>query len=106
MKTRIATLFGALALQLAAEAVTAAHAASASAAAANANATPLLERSAPTEHGASGDHAASGERGASGERVGDALAHDIFKQLIEINTTDSVGNVTTAAEAMAKRFLA
>jgi acetylornithine deacetylase/succinyl-diaminopimelate desuccinylase-like protein len=33
------------------------------------------------------------------------LAHDIFKQLVEINTTDSVGNVTTAAEAMAKRLL-
>src|SRR5215471_14562170 len=32
------------------------------------------------------------------------LAHDIFKQLIEINTTDSAGNVTTASEAMAKRF--
>ena len=32
------------------------------------------------------------------------LAHDIFKQLIEINTTDSVGNVSTAAEAMAQRF--
>jgi acetylornithine deacetylase/succinyl-diaminopimelate desuccinylase-like protein len=32
------------------------------------------------------------------------LAHDIFKQLIDINTTDSVGNVTTASEAMAKRF--
>jgi acetylornithine deacetylase/succinyl-diaminopimelate desuccinylase-like protein len=32
------------------------------------------------------------------------LAHDIFKQLIEINTTDSVGNVTNAAEAMAKRL--
>jgi acetylornithine deacetylase/succinyl-diaminopimelate desuccinylase-like protein len=32
------------------------------------------------------------------------LALDIFKQLIEINTTDSVGNVTTAAEAMAQRF--
>src|ERR1700722_7736910 len=31
------------------------------------------------------------------------MAHDIFKQLVEINTTDSVGNVTTAAEAMAKR---
>jgi acetylornithine deacetylase/succinyl-diaminopimelate desuccinylase-like protein len=30
--------------------------------------------------------------------------HDIFKQLIEINTTDSVGNVTTASEAMAQRF--
>ncbi|MFY9645445.1 MAG: M20/M25/M40 family metallo-hydrolase, partial [Terriglobales bacterium] len=32
------------------------------------------------------------------------LAVDLFKQLIEINTTDSVGNVTTAAEAMARRF--
>lgn len=31
-------------------------------------------------------------------------ARDIFQQLIEINTTDSVGNVTTAAEAMAKRL--
>jgi acetylornithine deacetylase/succinyl-diaminopimelate desuccinylase-like protein len=34
-----------------------------------------------------------------------ALAHDILQQLVDINTTDSVGNVTTAAEAMAKRFL-
>jgi hypothetical protein len=32
------------------------------------------------------------------------LARDVFKQLIEINTTDSVGNVTTASEAMAQRF--
>ena len=32
------------------------------------------------------------------------LSRDIFKQLIEINTTDSVGNVSTAAEAMAQRF--
>ena len=32
------------------------------------------------------------------------LAHDIFKQLIEIKTTDSVGNVTTASEATAQRF--
>src|SRR6266705_3539693 len=32
------------------------------------------------------------------------LSHDNFKQLIEINTTDSVGNVTTAAEAMARRL--
>jgi acetylornithine deacetylase/succinyl-diaminopimelate desuccinylase-like protein len=29
------------------------------------------------------------------------MAHDIFKQLIEINTTDSVGSTTEAAEAMA-----
>ncbi|PYT79980.1 MAG: peptidase M20 [Acidobacteria bacterium] len=34
----------------------------------------------------------------------DQLARDIFKQLIEINTTDSAGNVTTAAEAMAQRL--
>ena len=33
------------------------------------------------------------------------LAHDIFEQLIEINTTDSVGSTTTAAQAMAKRLL-
>lgn len=32
------------------------------------------------------------------------LARDIYKQLIEINTTDSVGNTTTAAEAMAERL--
>src|SRR5215471_6943619 len=35
----------------------------------------------------------------------DPLAHDIFKELIEINTTDSVGSVTAAAEAMRKRLL-
>lgn len=33
------------------------------------------------------------------------LAHDVFQQLIEINTTDSVGSVTAAAEAMQQRFL-
>jgi acetylornithine deacetylase/succinyl-diaminopimelate desuccinylase-like protein len=32
------------------------------------------------------------------------LARDIYKQLIEINTTNSVGNTTEAAEAMAARF--
>src|SRR3984957_3678843 len=34
------------------------------------------------------------------------LAREIFQQLIEINTTDSVGNVTTAADAMASRLRA
>ncbi len=34
------------------------------------------------------------------------LAYDIFKQLIEINTTDSVGNCTEAVEKMAARFKA
>ncbi len=33
------------------------------------------------------------------------LSHEIFKQLVEINTTDSVGSVTAAAEAMQKRLL-
>jgi acetylornithine deacetylase/succinyl-diaminopimelate desuccinylase-like protein len=35
-----------------------------------------------------------------------SLAHAILKELIEINTTDSVGNVTTAAQAMARRLRA
>ena len=34
----------------------------------------------------------------------DRQARAILQQLIEINTTDSVGNVTAAAEAMAKRL--
>lgn len=34
------------------------------------------------------------------------LARDIFRELIEINTTDSVGDNTRAAEAMAARFRA
>jgi len=33
------------------------------------------------------------------------LSHDIFKELIEINTTDSVGSTTVAAQAIAKRLL-
>ena len=44
---------------------------------------------------------------ASRAQIDDAtrkLSHDIFKQLIEINSTDSVGSVTAAAEATAQRF--
>src|SRR5262249_36790888 len=43
---------------------------------------------------------------AETDQSSNELARDIFKELIEINTTDSVGNVTTASEAMAKRVLA
>jgi len=46
---------------------------------------------------------------ASNAQIDDAtrkLSHDIFQQLIEINSTDSVGSVTAAAEAMAQRFRA
>ena len=34
------------------------------------------------------------------------LAREVFKQLIEINTEDSIGSVTAASEAMAARFRA
>ncbi len=34
------------------------------------------------------------------------LAHAVYKELVETNTVDSVGSVTTAAEAMAVRFRA
>jgi acetylornithine deacetylase/succinyl-diaminopimelate desuccinylase-like protein len=33
------------------------------------------------------------------------LSHDIFRELVEINTTDSVGSTTLAAEAMRQRLL-
>jgi acetylornithine deacetylase/succinyl-diaminopimelate desuccinylase-like protein len=33
------------------------------------------------------------------------LAHDIYKELVEINTVDSVGSTTVAANAIARRFV-
>jgi len=41
---------------------------------------------------------------SQGREEANRLAREIFEQLININTTDSVGNVTTASEAMAARF--
>ena len=49
---------------------------------------------------------ATGSRQAAADTAAEGAALDIFKQLIAINTTDSVGNVTAAAEAMAQRFRA
>ncbi len=49
--------------------------------------------------------AAAGAANADGDALTRKNAHDIFKQLIEINSTDSVGSTTAAAEAMAKRLL-
>lgn len=43
---------------------------------------------------------------SASQEASNRLAREIYAQLIEINTTDSVGNVTTAAEALAKRFRA
>jgi acetylornithine deacetylase/succinyl-diaminopimelate desuccinylase-like protein len=40
-----------------------------------------------------------------GDAANRSAAHDIFKQLIEINTTDSIGSTTVAAQAMAQRLL-
>jgi len=47
-----------------------------------------------------------GIHGAAAQALTDyqQMAEDTLRQLIEINTTDSVGNVTTAAEALAKRL--
>jgi len=45
-------------------------------------------------------------RGGSSDPPPETRAREIFKQLVEINTTDSVGNTTVAAEAMAARFKA
>lgn len=42
---------------------------------------------------------------SSALRAEPALARSIFRQLIEINTTDSSGGTTAAAEAMRQRFL-
>src|SRR5215472_12501786 len=46
------------------------------------------------------------DRAVMSDQAADTLAHDLFKELIEINTTDSVGSVTAAAEALAKHFRA
>ncbi|MGO9258255.1 MAG: M20/M25/M40 family metallo-hydrolase [Bryobacteraceae bacterium] len=42
--------------------------------------------------------------GAALDDATSQLSRDIFRELVEINTTDSVGNTTQAAEAMAKRL--
>lgn len=47
---------------------------------------------------------AAARAAAMTDQSAEALAHDILRQLVDTNTTDSVGNVTTAAEAMARRF--
>jgi acetylornithine deacetylase/succinyl-diaminopimelate desuccinylase-like protein len=46
--------------------------------------------------------AASGH--AMANDASDKLAHDIFRELVEINTTEWSGSVTAAAEAMAQRL--
>jgi acetylornithine deacetylase/succinyl-diaminopimelate desuccinylase-like protein len=48
---------------------------------------------------------ASWSAATQSDAVTRAMAHDIFKQLIEINTTDSNGSTTEAAQAMAQRLL-
>jgi acetylornithine deacetylase/succinyl-diaminopimelate desuccinylase-like protein len=46
----------------------------------------------------------SGEVFAQANDAANRLAREIFQQLVEINTTDSVGSTTVAAEAMAARL--
>jgi acetylornithine deacetylase/succinyl-diaminopimelate desuccinylase-like protein len=47
---------------------------------------------------------ATGQSRSASDDAYRQLARDIFKQLIEINTTDSSGSTTVAAEAMAQRL--
>jgi acetylornithine deacetylase/succinyl-diaminopimelate desuccinylase-like protein len=49
---------------------------------------------------------AAGAVAPTADAAYDTLAHDIFRQLIEIDTSDSTGNDTAAAEALAQRFRA
>jgi acetylornithine deacetylase/succinyl-diaminopimelate desuccinylase-like protein len=66
----------------------------------------LLRRLAPVAVLCAAPLAAAVASDVRGNDAYNALAHDIFRELIEINTTDTErGNVTTAAEAMARRLL-
>ena len=47
---------------------------------------------------------AADRSGDAADAAADRLAPEIFKELIEINTTDSAGSVTAAAEAVAAHF--
>jgi acetylornithine deacetylase/succinyl-diaminopimelate desuccinylase-like protein len=49
--------------------------------------------------------AAPGGGGVDPGAPQNVLAREVLKELVEINTTDSVGSVTRAAEAMAKRLI-
>jgi acetylornithine deacetylase/succinyl-diaminopimelate desuccinylase-like protein len=58
-------------------------------------------------HTSPGYAAASAHSESPADQASNALAHDIFKELIEINTVDSpAGSVTAASEAMAQRLRA
>jgi acetylornithine deacetylase/succinyl-diaminopimelate desuccinylase-like protein len=48
----------------------------------------------------------SASRAAMSQPAADALAHDLYQELVAINTTDSVGSVTAAAAAVARHFRA
>src|SRR5499426_2881209 len=48
--------------------------------------------------------AALAQTGPAGLSAGQRLAREIFQQLIEINTTDSIGDCAAAANAMAGRL--
>ncbi|HWX83632.1 MAG TPA: hypothetical protein VNZ48_08545 [Xanthobacteraceae bacterium] len=49
---------------------------------------------------------AAGGAGAEGLTAQQQLAHDIYKELIEIDTTTATGDTARAAEAMAARLKA
>jgi acetylornithine deacetylase/succinyl-diaminopimelate desuccinylase-like protein len=62
--------------------------------------------SAPSHAQAPGSGGATVPPGPATLTAHQRLAREVYKQLVEINTVDSVGSVTKAAEAMAARFRA
>lgn len=69
--------------------------------------TVLLVAAAAASMLVSSSHAhAQAQQGGRALTPTQQLAYDIYKQLVETNTVDSVGSTTVAADAIAKRFLA
>ena len=67
---------------------------------------PLLRAAAAALGGALAAAGSAAAADSPADAPANKLAREIYAQLISINTTDSVGNVTSAAEAMAQRFRA
>ena len=63
---------------------------------------------APTHraHAESNEKSAATQRGGSGRTAEIQLLRSVYKELVEINTTDSVGDNTRAAKAVAARLRA
>jgi acetylornithine deacetylase/succinyl-diaminopimelate desuccinylase-like protein len=69
-------------------------------------AAPLAAQSAPQPSPVSDPAADAARYAPAALGAHQRLAREVYRELVEINTVDSVGSTTRAAEAMARRFLA